>query len=642
MATVETRPKTFRMAAAALSMAALFALSACGGGGGGTMTSGGSGPGPGEGMPGDGTGGGSDAAPWMPAPGLTASAATPMPESARSADDTLESLLPGPSNSFAPVSSALERNFGEPATASVVEDAYVKAVSSDGANGFRVTYVIGAEERTIHFAASDYGAHPQEPTTYYKEAGGGRYWLWAYSDSISGSEKNRGSRRYRYVDAMGTQADADSIAKRIYMVFGVRTDSDRLPEGSATYGGDMFAERYPMDDPRARARTLVAGYLRLTVDFAEGTLAGQVRNIRVRPPGAAKYSWATGGVHLDISDGRIVDGRLTAKWREVNPGDDDTFAGDILGEFYGPGAEEVGGVINGANGGEVLAGFIQARKFELDPHVPQGALSEPMSVAVDRDFVADSVAAAATSTRVTAIESDGADGFRVTYLVEGQQQTVHLEASDSVYFPDGVSYLKQQAGATYRLTDEARSLSGSPAFSHFNVNEWLVNLFAQDRSLASTKRGYLAYGAATEVADLPTGTATYTGRAAGADWEGPDWSDRTALAGDLRLTADFDGGTVDGSVTGIEVRSPGQSVWQAIGGSLMIHNGGISGSRFTADLTGTSLPEWITDMDGTAMGGFYGPAAAEVGGVFQGTSTRLSPDGPFSTVWHGWFGGKKQ
>ena len=40
--------------------------------------------------------------------------------------------------------------------------------------------------------------------------------------------------------------------------------------------------------------------------------------------------------------------------------------------------------------------------------------------------------------------------------------------------------------------------------------------------------------------------------------------------------------------------------------------------------------------EGTASGQFYGPAAAEVGGVFQGTHTGES------SVLQGWFGGTKQ
>ena len=60
------------------------------------------------------------------------------------------------------------------------------------------------------------------------------------------------------------------------------------------------------------------------------------------------------GNSLDISGGRIVGSRFTADWMGV---DTDTtsvpedsvrgFSGAMFGEFYGPAAEEVGGVLNG-------------------------------------------------------------------------------------------------------------------------------------------------------------------------------------------------------------------------------------------------------------------------------------------------------
>ena len=634
MALIDTTSKKFRIAAAALSVGALLALSACGGGGGGgtAMSTGGpAGPG---GQPD--TGGQPTVTPLAPATGLAASAATPTPAYARSASDTLAALLPNASNSFAPLSSTLERNFGEPASASVTDDAHVKAISSDGANGFRVTYVIGTEEQTVHFEVGDYGAFPGESTSYYKEVAGRRYWLWGNSDSISGSEKNRGSTRFRYLDRMGTQVDA-APRKRILMTYGARTDSDRLPGGSATYAGDMSADGYATDDPIERND--MSGAIRLTVEFAEGALAGQVRQIWLRSRGR---SWilAPASVYLDISDGRIVDGQLTAKWREVNPGDDDTFTGDLLGEFYGPGAEEVGGVINGANSEQVMAGQFGARKFELEPSVPADTSFQPLSLSgVDRDFVTDTVDYA-RDTAVRTIESDGANGFHVTYVVDGELHNVHLAASDTFHFPSGITYQKQQAGALYRLLDEAGSFSGAPEFSHFNVSEWQVNGFADNGQQTSIRRGFMTFGAVTDDAGMPSGSATYSGRAAGADWEGPDFADRTSFNGNLTLTADFDGGSIGGSITGITV--PGASRPEVIDGSLVFDNGRISGSRFTADVTGAPLPPTVTRMAGTATGEFYGPAAAEVGGVFRGKTTGVDPDGPFSSVWHGWFGGRKQ
>ena len=145
----------------------------------------------------------------------------------------------------------------------------------------------------------------------------------------------------------------------------------------------------------------------------------------------------------------------------------------------------------------------------------------------------------------------------------------------------------------------------------------------------------MTYGVATEVADLPTGSATYSGRVAGNEWDGPSFiTNRGSFNGNLSLTANFDAGSVGGSVTGIQYRAPGETDFGPFGGSLSFDNGAISGDGFTADLAG---PQGQTGRyEGTASGQFYGPAAAEVGGVFQGTHTGES------SVLQGWFGGTKQ
>lgn len=72
-----------------------------------------------------------------------------------------------------------------------------------------------------------------------------------------------------------------------------------------------------------------------------------------------------------IHDGKIMDGQFAAKLTgmdsDANAPMDMTvsgYEGGILGEFYGPAAEEVGGVWNASREDRVMAGAFQAEMDE--------------------------------------------------------------------------------------------------------------------------------------------------------------------------------------------------------------------------------------------------------------------------------------
>ena len=145
-------------------------------------------------------------------------------------------------------------------------------------------------------------------------------------------------------------------------------------------------------------------------------------------------------------------------------------------------------------------------------------------------------------------------------------------------------------------------------------------------------RGYVVYGAATDATAMPTGTATYAGRMF-ADRQPPNAPGRATrgyLRGGLMLSANFDRGTVGGSIDNLRYLPPGGSWVSAQAPSWTIENGSIDGNALSADVTATGV------FDGDMEGRFFGPDAAEVGGTIQGTG--LSDN---AVVW-GYFGGWKQ
>ena len=558
--------------------------------------------------------------------GMTASSAPGV--TAQNAGDTIAALLPRPGQKFAPVSAR-----------SRTDEFHVKAISSDGNNGFRVTYVVAGQERTVHFEADDYGARTGSPADYYAEtADGGRFWLNAFFRSFSQEAKNQGSPDFEYLDIYGSGVSGYGTLNRQRLSFGARTDAANLPAGTASYSGLVTAENHPREFESLDTRGGLWGNWRLTADFSESTLAGDIRFVRVREAGESDYRVLPFTTYFNIEDGEIVDGQFTASLAgmDSNPSApvDRTlagFEGDILGEFYGPRAEEAGGVLRAVRttDNRVLFGSLSGKQMpELDPSLPEGDLSV-QSVAVNRDYVATNVQPS-NDAEVTTIESDGANGFHVTYRVGGTDHRVHL--AEQIYFNrfDGFGLFDHQAAGLFTLRSETGSFVGTPEFSYFDVHGWAMGRYAADGALQSRLRGFVVSGVPTEAANLPAGTATYEGRAHFLGWP----SDNPRLAANVRsdglltLNADFDTSTVGGVID--QIANPDSQISE-----ILITNGAVQGGELTADLQAAQGSE---AFDGDMTGRFYGPQAAEVGGVLQGSYT--SPQ--VTAVVHGWFGGKKQ
>ena len=104
----------------------------------------------------------------------------------------------------------------------------------------------------------------------------------------------------------------------------------------------------------------------------------------------------------------------------------DGYSGHVLGEFFGPSATEVRGVLHAesADHGRVMAGVFGGTSTKPHPTIPEGAHAI-LSVAVDRDYSVPSTDLT-DMARVTAVAGHGARGFRVTYNVDGTQEVVTL------------------------------------------------------------------------------------------------------------------------------------------------------------------------------------------------------------------------
>lgn len=112
------------------------------------------------------------------------------------------------------------------------------------------------------------------------------------------------------------------------------------------------SEPYPED------RQYVYGALALNADFDNSEVDGLIDQLSMQVGDFSESAQALGtGNSIGISNGVITDSGFTADWAGVdtdpNTPLDETirdFAGTMLGQFYGPAAEEVGGVMNGHRG----------------------------------------------------------------------------------------------------------------------------------------------------------------------------------------------------------------------------------------------------------------------------------------------------
>jgi len=547
--------------------------------------------------------------------------------------DTFDSA--GPETRFPALSAVLVRDFG--ASTVTLEDAPLDSradfsiadggVAATGDGETVLTFVLeDGEEVSIPFTSDDFD---ETFDTWIKEVDGETFEFWYWD------------RSFRHFAVVATESPGDEGESFwANSTFGARTPLAAMPAGTATYFGRARADSWPDDAPSGGrpTRQRIRGDLRLTANFANSTLDGRVTGIEVRKGGESQWSDWPDTTYFSIGDGKIVDGQFTATLTgedsNANAAMDeslDGYEGDVLGEFYGPAAEEVGGVFTATRDDDnrALVGWLGGGHF--NPGRLAGSPRTPVSVGVNRDFNA-STSQLTDAASVTAVESDGADGFYVTYMIDGAAERVHLPVSG---YDRSENVYNKVGPPDYGIWQDARSYLASSEFDYLSVNGWYYWSYETEadgsRTTLDTSRGHMVYGDAT--ANMPASTAQYAGRAYLNGWSrtNPGTGARERFEGSLALTADFDGGTIGGSLENWRVRGPGESGYSNVDAEIVVQNGTITNNQLSAELTGMRD---AADFTGNMTGQFFGPDAAEVGGVIDGEST--------DSVFEGWFGGKKQ
>ena len=285
--------------------------------------------------------------------GLARSSAAPV--FAASEADTVQAAVASATNGLPVLSTSLHRQWAPTSDARLTDsDTFrVQSIRSDGSGVYTVRYVLDGTEAEVSFDETtdlDGEGYCCEVTV-----GNVTHYLWSWtSDSLSDHGQ------YRYMDvlaygqtAVDSDAGADRDASSLPFIFGTRTQT--LPVvGSAIYRGGFRARLVDPDAPAYYDQWDMRGSVRLVANFDLRELQGRIHSIRVEAPdNSPEASWPTSS--FELSDVRMNDGQFTATLTGVDSDPDAAFGasvrgfmGSVLGEFYGPNAEELGGVVAAA------------------------------------------------------------------------------------------------------------------------------------------------------------------------------------------------------------------------------------------------------------------------------------------------------
>ena len=257
----------------------------------------------------------------------------------------------------------------------LVEEGRTKAVADDGmariertATGWTAT----VDGHKVEFSDSDFNSHPQLTNTYSRNTAADEgSSLWSPTRGFRGDSEfeHFDVKRWGYAKFL---ADADTSTieaedyvwgKVFYAVHGDRTPPGAVPTtGEASYDGRMFAYSWPSDDALLTGEAeWFKGDMTLSADFANGSIAGSIDALESRANSSSPYVAAAGGATFNAA---ITGNRLTANDLTGTGALSGYENGSVEGAFFGPAADEVGGVLDAADtaNNRLLMGFFGADK----------------------------------------------------------------------------------------------------------------------------------------------------------------------------------------------------------------------------------------------------------------------------------------
>jgi hypothetical protein len=438
--------------------------------------------------------------------------------------------------------------------------------------------------------------------------------------------------------------------------------------GTASYAGTgatggTVGLYYVPDGSGGISSGALVGDIAITANFSTGGVTGTLSNMTAHPSGGgAATPWNSVTLSANISRSAVnaaFNGSTSTSNAPANAGAagfSSAATGAVVGGFFGPAVDEVGGTWSlvdstAAGGGKTAFGDFAATCTSCAPSPPPPATS---SVSITAPGLG------------LATFSGGPFGTSFTGAPPAAGTAIPLGGATAVLTPTSVANFNTgQVTATYRGTVPA----GSGTVSVFDLSVpalslTAANLRADGTELtladggkvtaafgtmtytllgvwayapASGNKAYLGQvvtGYGTPQASVPTtGTANYsgTGGAIGA-YAVPSGTNAIELgivSGDISLNVNFAGNTTSGSFTNMTAKAAGSSTttpWNSLSLSGTLTRGAnaatLDGPMTTTGSAGTA--GFSSAATGAFHGALYGPTAQEVGGTWRLTESTAS------------------
>lgn len=435
---------------------------------------------------------------------------------------------------------------------------------------------------------------------------------------------------------------------------GVVPTSSMPTTGSASYSGLATGVI-----EQANEAATFKGNVGLTADFASGAVTGQIAAIQAYDTDTEQQIGTINSIGLAATiSGAAYTGTTTVVGKPGTAFDISGAQGQVTGGFYGPGAAETAGVFyldGGANdthlsgafgakaGADLLTQFREVATIGTDDDGVTVALNTDLSGSGGIIITTDNASAAGFSA-IAPFVTKTSPSPTVVVAVAGN---ANVPTSENLVGKTAT----ELALAITSSTDPAITTShggfidnfaDAEGLSYTSFGTWTLNPCANSGDCLAAYAGTFGGSASGgyQTAAMPTsGSASYSGGATGFVQQPGAINELNAARfyGSASLTADFAGGTVTGGVTGINAYELDANTLLGtinnVSISATIAGSGFSGTTAASGSAGTAFD--ITGATGTVNGGFYGPNADEVAGVFNLTG------GADSTTLLGSFGAQK-
>ena len=243
----------------------------------------------------------------------------------------------------------------------------ITGFGSDGEGGYNASYRgTDGSRRTISLVPSgpDYFTAEDEDEDLSVQL----QFLGRDSRTILGLDGRHSFLRedFEHLAIAGFRVGVDEDFYRGYLVHGDKTAPDNLPLGSVTYYGKMIAEREFDDTGHLYGHARVTGNVTLTADFARSSLEGVIDGLYVEESPQYRNEFFP-DARFVLDSGTLAGNAFAANVRGYG-GFLEGLTGSVDGRFFGPGAEELGGVLGaGADQGSFFFGYIVGETGALPP-----------------------------------------------------------------------------------------------------------------------------------------------------------------------------------------------------------------------------------------------------------------------------------